>query len=364
MRKIIKSLLEGLFDDFGELFAVEDDMESLEKITTYKINSLMECNSIEDMNTYIMEKMNLIDIIEQVSNIINQAGITRKAEEDLKSLKDEGKINVDYYGNSYYWYDGEPELRVKVYLFNDKGITLYFREKTDEIPGLVYRNKPVTATCIYMTDENKDKSINLGYQIINRVAKTTSRYGLAQTRYSKSQGKYVPLETGDHPKLQQMKKEYNAKLWENMNDNIFDFLQNQFNNILHTDKIFAELEAPGKVYKVVQKDYDRMENLFSDSSWKQTKYNQILTGFDKITNPNKLIARIFAYFIAAKNYKAQDQIFQIDENLLLTYFFGHAIWSSRRSNDLRTQLILKMKKYPELHLKDIVVTYEAYKDKF
>ena len=162
-----------------------------------------------------------------------------------------------------------------------------------------------------MTDENKDKSINLGYQIINRVAKTTSRYGLAQTRYSKSQGKYVPLETGDHPKLQQMKKEYNAKLWENMNDNIFDFLQNQFNNILHTDKIFAELEAPGKVYKVVQKDYDRMENLFSDSSWKQTKYNQILTGFDKITNPNKLIARIFAYFIAAKNYKAQDQIFQI-----------------------------------------------------
>ena len=62
MRKIIKSLLEGLFDDFGELFAVEDDMESLEKITTYKINSLMECNSIEDINTYIMEKMNCLFI--------------------------------------------------------------------------------------------------------------------------------------------------------------------------------------------------------------------------------------------------------------------------------------------------------------
>ena len=352
-----RKLFEGLFDEFEDVFTVEDEMESLDNIVKYqnRVTSLLDCKDIEDINTYLIEKMDLINLIMQICNIVYQNGLNTMIEDKLKPFIDEGKIgNIRCYGNcsSSYWARTEKtELRITVYLFNDEGIYLYFKEKVDNIPGLTYRNKPVTASYIYLTNRDENIKINIGYTIYNRVAKMTSRYGHEQMRYSRSQGKMVPIETGDHPKLQQMKKEYNARLWQDIHIDIENYLQDQFNNVLHTDKIFAELEAPGKVYKVVQKDYDRMEKIFSDSTWNQIKYKQILAGFDKITNPNKLLARIVAYFIAAKNYKAKAQIFKITEDILLTYFFCDKNWRTRDAYDLTKQMILKIKDFHELHLK-------------
>ena len=57
-------------------------------------------------------------------------------------------------------------------------------------------------------------------------------------------------------------------------------------------------------------------------------------------------------------------MFKLNDDILLMYFFKDPDSSSKWAHDLRTQIILKLKNFPELHLKDVILTYEAYKDKF
>ena len=359
-RTIKQKLNEGLFDDFEDLFDIDDSTDELMAAQNGQKTSLLECESINDINDYLIDHFKLINTIKEVADIIFHTGFSSShgIKTELNPLVQSGKIsNVETYGNSYFD-DGNIEIRLTINIISGYGVNLIFKEGPSQaIPGLTYRNKPVVAPYIYFklnTYKHSSEEIICGYEIIKRT--NSGNY-----RWSTSQQKRVPVEVGDHPKLQSMKQQYNNNIWLNIEGKIRELLLDYFNNVMNTSKIFAELEAPGKVYNIKQKDYDRMDNCFGAG---RKKLNDILSGFDKITNPDKMLKRVAAYFIAAKNNNAPDQMFKLNDDILLMYFFKDPDSSSKWAHDLRTQIILKLKNFPELHLKDVILTYEAYKDKF
>ena len=57
MDKHVKLLVESLFDDFDDIYNADEDIEA--KIQQlYKIKSLAECTTIDEINTYLFDKIN------------------------------------------------------------------------------------------------------------------------------------------------------------------------------------------------------------------------------------------------------------------------------------------------------------------
>ena len=57
MDKHVKLLVESLFDDFDDIYNADEDIEA--KIQQlYKIKSLVECTTIDEINTYLFDKIN------------------------------------------------------------------------------------------------------------------------------------------------------------------------------------------------------------------------------------------------------------------------------------------------------------------
>ena len=55
MDKHVKLLVESLFDDFDDIYNADEDIEA--KIQQlYKIKSLAECTTIDEINTYLFDK--------------------------------------------------------------------------------------------------------------------------------------------------------------------------------------------------------------------------------------------------------------------------------------------------------------------
>lgn len=371
MKKYIKLLLEGLFDDFDDIFTDGEDLEdTINKAVQY--NSLTDCNSIEDVENYIINKFDIIDTIVKICDIIRANNLFDKssAEDVIKPFKqliESGKIGVEpkhfYYRSYYDKKDYDRKIYITINIFNGQGIKLVFKQAQKEFPDIIYRNKPIRCEYTYFTSYYNDDIIGKEdenmYIIFALTHYKRQPINSHSARFSKSQQTYVPVETGDHPKLTQMKDDYinNMDLYGKINE----FVLKYFEDILHIDKMLNELKIEGKVYPVVQKDYDRMINCFS---WSDKKRSQALAGFDKITKPEKMIARIVAYFIAAKNTNSSDSMFQLNDDTLFSYLFYNPKWKSRWSNNLTLQMLTKIKDFPSLHLKDVIATYNAYKDKF
>ena len=151
---------------------------------------------------------------------------------------------------------------------------------------------------------------------------------------------------------------------------IYDALLKQVEKVFNTQRITDELTCTGKVYKVVQKDIDRMNKCIDTRNF---------SGFDKITKADKMVARLAALFICAKNRNIKDLQLQFNDDILLTIILGHKIYNksytrqrgryggyriNMSSKEDFINILRKLQKFPTIHLKDVIATYNAYKDQF
>ena len=151
---------------------------------------------------------------------------------------------------------------------------------------------------------------------------------------------------------------------------IYDALLKQVEKVFNTQRITDELTCTGKVYKVVQKDIDRMNKCIDTRNF---------SGFDKITNADKMVARLAALFICAKNRNIKDLQLQFNDDILLTIILGRKIYNksytrqrgryggyriNMSSKEDFINILRKLQKFPTIHLKDVIATYNAYKDQF
>lgn len=137
-------------------------------------------------------------------------------------------------------------------------------------------------------------------------------------------------------------------------------LREQVETVFKTKRLADELTCTGKVYKVTQKDIDRMQKCLLTG-----KYN----GFDKITKSDKMVARMAALFICAKNMGYKDMQLSFNDDILISAITGARSYRTSRSMYMNKRqdyinVLKKLQVFPDIHLKDVIATYNAYKDQF
>ena len=342
MNKNIKKLLESLFDDdFNDIYVDDSATQEVSQMIqdNAKITSLAQCDNIDEVNQYFINQYNLVD------NVLNTIA-------DIMSVLKEHimfpfSINCDQFNNEY----------CKVSLDRDYAshtFADYFRCSIEDkfifnikrVPyEITYRNKPkeFNAWCVSFPD-TKDKIIlsvcNISDNMNAAVNKFINNYNNTQFDIKTQQSE------------------------------IYEALIKQVEKTFNTQRITEELTCTGKVYKVVQKDIDRMNKCINTRNF---------SGFDKITKADKMVARLAALFICAKNRNIKDLQLQFNDDILLTIILGHKIYNKTytrqygryggyridmSSKDDFINILRKLQKFPTIHLKDVIATYNAYKDQF
>lgn len=341
MNKNIKKLLESLFDDdFNDIYVDDTDSDTQEVSQMIqdnsKITSLAQCDNIDEVNEYFINKYDL------VNNVLNTITDIMSA---IKKTHFPYAIDCDQFNNDYCKVSLDRDyatLRENKYFRCVIGDNFIFNIK--RVPyEIIYRNKPkeFEAWCVsfpYTTDE-----------IILSVCTDNMNTAVNKfiTKYNSTQ--------------------FDIKLQQS---EIYDASLKQVEKVFNTQRITDELTCTGKVYKVVQKDIDRMNKCIDTRNF---------SGFDKITKADKMVARLAALFICAKDRNIKDLQLQFNDDILLTIILGHKIYTtsytrqhgrygSYRINMSNKEdfinILRKLQKFPTIHLKDVIATYNAYKDQF
>lgn len=346
MNKNIKKLLESLFDDdFDDIYVDDSATQEVSQMfqDNAKITSLAQCDNIDEVNEYFINKYDLVNtVLNTITDIMSA----------IKKTNFPYAIDCDQFNNDY----------CKVSLDRDYATTLrenkYFRcvigdnfiFNIKRVPyEITYRNKPkeFEAWCVsfpYTTDE-----------IILSVC--TDNMNTAVNKFI---------------------TKYNSTQFdiESQQSEIYDASLKQVEKVFNTQRITDELTCTGKVYKVVQKDIDRMNKCIDTRNF---------SGFDKITKADKMVARLAALFICAKNRNIKDLQLQFNDDILLTIILGHKIYTrsythqygrygrygrygsyriNMSSKEDFINILRKLQKFPTIHLKDVIATYNAYKDQY
>ena len=363
MHKYIQRLVESLFDDdFDDIYQPGEDVDDIIK-EKYTIKSFAECSDLNDINFYLTESFQLdtilidliFDIIVYMKNKKSNFALS-DLDNVIKKYKDKGQIIADRTG----WYSDKNEYQITIPIFERKGLSFKIKEGYKLFNDIIYRAQPVFSYYLSMSDMNDENEIMLCLNpLYNEVR------GVGIKKYS------IHVKNAENQKLINLKEDYSEKLQENLDDKLRNFIYNYLTNNLHTDRVLDELTREGKDYEVKQKDYDRMVKCLRTENF---------SGFDKITKPDKMIARVAAFFIAAKNLGYKQYEFKLDDEAIFNYMFNNAAdrtsytpysYRSRYSSSYKkhkyeytVQMLLKIKQFPTLHLKDVIATYNAYKDKF
>ena len=147
-------------------------------------------------------------------------------------------------------------------------------------------------------------------------------------------------------------------------DNLFKQIVNLLNYIFQFDRIAEELTCTPKIYKVTQKDIDRM---------KKCIYTREYSGFDKITKSDKMVARLAALLIVGEDYGWEPLKFN-DETLLRLFTKNKNSQHSSTNNhfygryrklDVNVFKVFdRIRLFPDIHIADVLATYEKYKNQF
>lgn len=341
MNKNIKKLLESLFDDdFNDIYVDDTDSDTQEVSQmiqdNFKITSLAQCDNIDEVNEYFINKYDLVNnVLNTITNIMSA----------IKKTHFLYAIDCDQFNNDYCKVSLDRDyttLRENTYFRCVIGDNFIFNIK--RVPyEITYRNKPkeFEAWCVsfpYTTDE-----------IILSVCTDNMNTAVNKfiTKYNSTQ--------------------FDIKLQQS---EIYDASLKQVEKVFNTQRITDELTCTGKVYKVVQKDIDRMNKCIDTRNF---------SGFDKITKADKMVARLAALFICAKNRNIKDLQLQFNDDILLTIILGHKIYTTSytrqrgryggyrinmSSKEDFINILRKLQKFPTIHLKDVIATYNAYKDQF
>ena len=335
MNKNIKKLLESLFDDdFNDIY-VNDTQEIPQIIQdNSKITSLAQCDNIDEVNVYFINKYDLIN------NVLNT--ITDIMSAVQKHSKLPFTIDCDQFNNE--------QRNISVQRAN----SCYFKcviggSFTFEIYLIpyeaVYRNKSreFRAWCVKFPDVNDE--------IVLRIDQNSS--------YTAPVNKFIESYNKTYFDINEYQKQ------------IVEVLMESVEQVFNTQRITEELTCTGKVYKVVQKDIDRMNKCINTRNF---------SGFDKITKADKMVARLAALFICAKNRNIKDLQLQFNDDILLNIILGHGVYSksyirqygrygghnliNMNSKEDFINILRKLQKFPTIHLKDVIATYNAYKDQY
>ena len=302
MDKHVKLLVESLFDDFDDIYNDDTDNEEVSaKIQQLvKIKSLAECTTIDEINTYLFDKIN-DDIakengqsLEQWLNSINPYNCN-----DIKDFNFGGKIKLSCTK------DKSPEI-----MYRGKMTTFPNTVWIEVIIGYIRKDKIVWEVC------TKDVS---------------------------SQAKKV---------IDAFNKENNEARYTNVINAILNNIQSSYK----TERLLEELTCTGKVYKVVDKDIQRMTKCLSTGNY---------AGFDAITKPDKMVARMAALFICARKQGYTNMTLGFNEDILLRVITGYSPYRTRyNQRGDYIGVLTRLQKFPTLHLKDVIATYNAYVDMF
>ena len=345
MNKNIKKLLESLFDDDFDDIYVNDTNSDTQEVSQMikddaKITSLAQCDDIDEVNQYFINQYNLVD------NVLNTIA-------DIMSVLKEHimfpfSINCDQFNNEYrkVSLDRDYTSRTFDYYFRCN-IKNKFIFNIKRLPyEIIYRNKPKEFNAWYVSFPNtKDKIIlsvcNISDNMTAAVNKFINNYNNTQIDIKTQQSE------------------------------IYEALIKEVEKTFNTQRITEELTCTGKVYKVVQKDIDRMNKCINTRNF---------SGFDKITKADKMVARLAALFICAKSRNIKDLQLQFNDDILLNIILGHGVYSksyirqygrygghnliNMNSKEDFINILRKIQKFPTIHLKDVIATYNAYKDQF
>ena len=343
MNKNIKKLLESLFDDdFNDIY-VDDTNSDTQAVSqmiqnNFKITSLAQCDDIDEVNEYFINKYDLVNnVLNTITNIMSA----------IKKTQFPYDIDCDQFNNEQIKITVEINYSADIFRRYFKcviGDNFIFNIK--QIPyEITYRNKPkeFSAWCVsfpYITDEIILSVCNIQDNMNSAVNKYINNYN----------NTYFDIKT--------------------QQSEIYEALIKEVEKTFNTQRITDELTCTGKVYKVVQKDIDRMNKCIDTKNF---------SGFDKITKADKMVARLAALFICAKNRNIKDLQLQFNDDILLTIILGHKIYNKSyirqpgrygvyRINISNKEdfinILRKLQKFPTIHLKDVIVTYNAYKDYF
>lgn len=342
MNKNIKKLLESLFDDdFDDIYVDDSATQEVSQMIqdNAKITSLAQCDNIDEVNEYFINKYDL------VNNVLNTITDIMSA---IKKTNFPYAIDCDQFNNDYCKVSLDRDyatLKENKYFRCVIGDNFIFNIK--RVPyEITYRNKPkeFEAWCVsfpYTTDE-----------IILSVC--TDNMNTAVNKFI---------------------TKYNSTQFDiaSQQSEIYDASLKQVEKVFNTQRITDELTCTGKVYKVVQKDIDRMNKCIDTRNF---------SGFDKITKADKMVARLAALFICAKNRNIKDLQLQFNDDILLTIILGHKIYTksythqygrygrygsyriNMSSKEDFINILRKLQKFPTIHLKDVIATYNAYKDQY
>ena len=344
MNKNIRKLLESLFDDdFNDIY-VDDTNSDTQEVSQMiqdnsKITSLAQCDNIDEVNEYFINKYDL------VNNVLNTITDIMSA---IKKTLFPYAIDCDQFNNDYCKVSlnrNYATLRENKYFRCVIGDNFIFN--IEQIPyEITYRNKPkeFSAWCVsfpYTKDEIILSVCNIPDNMNTAVNKFITKYNSTQFDIKSQQSE------------------------------IYDALLKQVEKVFNTQRITEELTCTGKVYKVVQKDIDRMNKCIDTRNF---------SGFDKITKADKMVARLAALFICAKSRNIKDLQLQFNDDILLNIILGHGVYSksyirqygrygghnliNMNSKEDFINILRKLQKFPTIHLKDVIATYNAYKDQY
>lgn len=353
MNKNIKLLLESLFDDeFDDLYnddALDKTSEQISNAT--KITSLGQCDNQEDVDEYFINKYGLnnqvintvIDVMDEIDKCTDN-GSFLSSRFNADKLSDEHRtvmVNRNSYieptsGKYEYVYS------FKCYIGSNKDFTFTIKQEPYTI---TYRNKEKIVKSWAVVFNNGATDYKLIWNLINYPSTPIRRYG--------DKDKNAPIN----------------KVINNINQTQFSDITNktkelnialkaQVENVFKTKRLADELTCTGKVYKVTQKDIDRMDKCLLTG-----KYG----GFDKITKSDKMVARLAALFICAKNRDYKSMQLSFNDDILISVITGKNSYKTSRYMNNRQDYIAVLRKlqlFPDIHLKDVIATYNAYKDQF
>ena len=347
MNKNIKKLLESLFDDDFDDIYVDDTNSDTQEVSqmikdNFKITSLAQCDNIDEVNEYFINKY---DLVNNVLNTITDIMSAIKKTHHFPYAIDCDQFNNEQIKITVEETNYSSDIFRKYYFKCVIGDNFIFN--IEQIPyEITYRNKPkeFSAWCVSFP-YTKDKIIlsvcNIPDNMNTAVNKFINKYNSTQFDIKSQQSE------------------------------IYDALLKQVEKVFNTQRITEELTCTGKVYKVVQKDIDRMNKCIDTRNF---------SGFDKITKADKMVARLAALFICAKSRNIKDLQLQFNDDILLNIILGHGVYSksyirqygrygghnliNMNSKEDFINILRKLQKFPTIHLKDVIATYNAYKDQF
>ncbi len=314
----LNKLFEGLFDD-EDLFStfyddsLDRDIAEIAKGIYKSPERLIDCRTIDEVNTYLINKYQIYNIIYDVLNNLDRG--SRFIMDNIEFSDYCTYYKLSYSDKQYITLFKNHEINIKI-----KPVEITYRNKSKEVYQYV------------LTYDNK--IFNYKYKIDDNVSDSLKKI------------------------LIQLNNDIEEKLNSNEFNDLYHFITDVLEKII-SNFIINELTCEGKVYKVVAKDIQRMI---------KCAYTSNYSGFDKITNAAKMAARLSAVYIIL--YNKYKETLTLNDDLILNIASSTPLWnttSAIRYNRNRglsdsDKLLLNIKKFSSLHIKDIIMTFNKYKD--